>query len=508
MAFEDLCQHQFEQLGRRYTLGTLLQAIETFSQSPRFKLPFRESGQLNRANAVRLLTVHGAKGLEFNHVHVLWFNKAKANRNAMSFDPQVSPKAGVGLVVHKASDGESTLKHALYQATWHKPRTDLELRRLYYVALTRAKHRLRLYADAALIPNYPWILLPPQATRVVVHHETETPEVFTEAYEQAKHLSPLASREMTLLELSQPSVMQANPTLQRMIHALIPQHALPRYVSFSALHQLERCPAQYWYQHVQGLPKEQLLPAKQSLQHTLNANDTAALRGQALHRMIEAYYRFSKTSTDTELTAMVQQVLAQALGGLPPEEADPIAHDATHLYQRFLQSPYTLNALQANGYEVVGSEYELSFTLGKEATGLNAPYRFRGVVDVLIYNTRLETYGLIDFKTNRTLNEAQRQTYHEQLQMYRLGLASNNPDAELPPAECRLVHLTHEGDVREYPLDAVGFNGQASPWLKQKLNQLEALHYTTTPPDLATHPGNLPCQFCAYTRTCPIPKNR
>jgi hypothetical protein len=46
----------------------------------------------------------------------------------------------MGLMLKSTPNGEDTLKWQLAQLIWHKPRHRAEQQRLYYVALTRAKH--------------------------------------------------------------------------------------------------------------------------------------------------------------------------------------------------------------------------------------------------------------------------------------------------------------------------------------------------------------------------------
>jgi len=98
---------------------------------------FREAGGViplearENENAVRLMTVHGAKGLEFRHVFIL---RANANsfpcsykETLVAFPPQLRDPDSV------TEDDDQTL---------HKQ----EERRLFYVAMTRTRDSLRIYA--------------------------------------------------------------------------------------------------------------------------------------------------------------------------------------------------------------------------------------------------------------------------------------------------------------------------------------------------------------------------
>ena len=95
------------------------------------------------ADAVRLLTIHGAKGLEFPVTAVANLAKGggKGNRDSFRWDRITGPQ----IKAYWTNDGENSGYHNLLNRLY-SAREDAESRRLLYVAMTRARDHLILSA--------------------------------------------------------------------------------------------------------------------------------------------------------------------------------------------------------------------------------------------------------------------------------------------------------------------------------------------------------------------------
>lgn len=112
----------------RRTLDRIRRIVRLFDDRDLRQLP----AAAQSLDAVKLMTVHGSKGLEFRAVHFPGIN-ADAMPRAYRRDGCLPPE-GMVEGAHGEADAEERLSH------------DAEQECLFYVALTRAKDRLMLYA--------------------------------------------------------------------------------------------------------------------------------------------------------------------------------------------------------------------------------------------------------------------------------------------------------------------------------------------------------------------------
>jgi superfamily I DNA/RNA helicase len=124
------------------TLDEVLDILDQYAANPNQELPVAE--ELSGEDAVRIMTVFAAKGLEFPVVFVAYTDKGGSrggDDTTLLFDPQYAGKAGFGLILGKLN-GLDNLKKEVYQKSWIGPRSATEAQRVFYVALTRAKRKL------------------------------------------------------------------------------------------------------------------------------------------------------------------------------------------------------------------------------------------------------------------------------------------------------------------------------------------------------------------------------
>ncbi len=239
---------------------------------------FREAGgviplQANEnENAVRLMTVHGAKGLEFPHVFIL-----RALRPSF-------PNAFRETVVafpRELRDSDSDLAD-------DKVLHEQEERRLFYVAMTRARDSLRIYAreGTGKIDK-----TPPGYLRELMKNKSIAP------YFRAMQAGGAQS---TLDLAAAASLLYPDESRTTMWFELPVLEGLHKRLSASAVDTYQRCGLQF------KLERDWRIAAKPA---------AAMQYGAAIHRVLKTYFdsiRLGRPKTDEELIELFRIDLASA----------------------------------------------------------------------------------------------------------------------------------------------------------------------------------------------------
>ncbi len=409
-------------------------------------LPVGEALQpVAATEAVSLLTIHSAKGLEFPVVFLVNLRPPRPrDTERLFFDPD-----GLGFVM-KNWRGE---KHPRYQLTSPgAPAVTLaigERRRVVYVALTRAMDSLYVTATREeqtsaeveigdhdhFAEILSWALANPGKASVVEAEQLELPAI--------DHANGAVA----------PGVEVANEVLGH-FELVRPRHADDEVapareleLSFSQLHTFEICPVRYRFSQAWGVPA----PPDELLDRAARALSSTEL-GAAVHAALAAWHAGG--------------------GDLLTLYEGPAA--GREMLKGYRQQPLASAA-------TLGVEVEFKLRAGGVRIG--------GVVDRVC-----ELDGrtvLVDYKTNATLDDALLAAYELQLRLY--GLAARR--GLLPGGtEPRLVLY----DMRRGELREVAPHDEA---VELRVASVAALIKAG---DFALGPQhvNRPCHLCAYRKIC------
>jgi DNA helicase-2/ATP-dependent DNA helicase PcrA len=412
------------------------------------ELPVGEAAEESTTTeAVSLLTIHAAKGLEFPVVFLVNLRPPRPrDTERLFFDPD-----RLGFVM-KIWRGE---KHPRYVETSPgAPAVALaigERRRIVYVGLTRTKDALYVTATreeptAAEVglddqdhfaEILSWALAHPESAELVEAEQLELPvsRVANGRSGDAAVVTAVLDR----LEQIRPRAVETGSGPSRVVE-----------LSFSQLHDFELCPIRYRFSQVWGVPAppDDLLP------------------------------RFVRAAGSTELGATVHEALAawHSMGGdLLEHYRGPEA--GREMLERYRGTP--LASARTMGVEV-GFNLRIGDT------------RVRGVVDRIC-----ELDGrtvLVDYKTNATLDARSLEAYSIQLRLYGLAARRGLLGVGATSFQPTLVLFDlRRGEAKEVAADDAGVEARVAA---------AAAHIAAGDFSLGPEHAERPCNLCAYRPIC------
>ncbi len=355
-------------------------------------------------DAVRLMTIHAAKGLEFPLVCVADLGRAEP-RDSVAVDMSADGRVGLRLPDPEGGPGLAVLDAPTLAEEAARAEREEE-RRLLWVAATRAKRRLVVsgaldldepgsgrgcgpmdWLAPALVPDLreaagngrragvcrrPW-----EGRQARVAWRLLVPEAAGEEL-GARDGAPTGEEPHTDRSATQPAVV-ATPVVAS------PEPALSS-ISYSALDSHRRCGYRYYLERVLRLPATRDLPPERGARGSLDA----LTRGTIVHELLEgADLRRPAPPTDAQISARLAAHAAPAT----PENLDDLRGLLTGFFGSGLRE-------RMAGAHRVRRELPFAFALptGHEDEGARPPL-VEGVIDA--YCREVDGTLVVDYKSDR-----------------------------------------------------------------------------------------------------------
>jgi ATP-dependent helicase/nuclease subunit A len=377
----------------------------------------RESeGQIDQtSNAVRLMTIHQAKGLEFPVVIIPDLQRL----SRVATDHWVMLDRHQGLTL-KVPDGRGNLVAGCTFSTFEKRHAYRELfesMRLLYVAATRAEDRLILSGATEEMAslnrsNDSWLKWIWQALELGERTQSGVVDVADDV--QLQLTVNLGDEELPPIEVEAEDELEPGPpgeSLREVFPLLRPVHATPgssiHRFSVTQLINYQRCPRQYYFERVLRLPSNDELAVWNNAEAPEPpSNINATLKGAVIHRFCERYTPGQNSEellrqSFAEVLRLRQAQLADRLVEINPEAAIrdllPLARNylSSVVFER-IERARKVSAVRPSGEPGLWSE--LSFRLRRPLGMLI------GIIDKLLITEDVDgslAAEIIDFKTNR-----------------------------------------------------------------------------------------------------------
>ena len=461
----------------RPSVGAFLEYLDTMEDEPAEEL---DSARLSGEDAVTLVTVHRAKGLEWENVAIPALardnfpSKTQQHPDPIRFPEFLPPEMRIDSVINDLPSAEKErtdyLRNRHTQQEW----------RVAYVAVTRAKRRLFVSGaywyglpEPSKRPKEPselFELIETHATSVSAGHAEagERPQTLRapdrlaapdplfedgwasalrQTMEDSARIEDMARR-LGLEEEYRERVSAMEDRLFRLAEPTVDEATdEPITTSVTGLVTYAQCPKRFYWSEVDPLPR---------------SRNPAAVRGTELHRRIELHQRgqvpFEEMSED--------------LYDHLPGEHGP----ASSGYKAYEQSRFADNAADL-------VEAPFSIELGPNQ-------KVRGRIDAIYRNGT--NWEIVDFKSGRPSEDPSRLV---QLQAY--AVAAQDVDFGIPGPETLEVTFAYLGGgltEESYRAD--------QKWLHQARKSLDELAEGIRSEDWDPAPGEW-CHNCDFLRFCP-----
>lgn len=344
-------------------IKNFLEYLKTIAADRNFEMPSVFTGEID---AVKLMTIHAAKGLEFPYTFVAGISGRRGNFEDSSVSVELNEDScNFGLMIHKFN-GKDSLKYLIYKEIYESVREAAEAKRRFYVAITRAERYLNV-----LVCNSPQRYLK---------------DLIGEKNGALQHL--VYPVEKASLTVENKSLNLAVPVRQAALNIVAPD--LPKEntdkmkVSFSQINTFNHCKRKYLLKYVYGYPE-------------LGQKPSGMTVGSILHNLIYHSFVNGKIFNNDEILEFSKNEILEK----------NVYSKVASLYSSFSKSKFA-KLIQKDISAEYGFEFEYKNCI------------FKGDIDLIVNNSD-GSIDVIDFKTNENLSKVL-PVYHKQMFIYKSAL--------------------------------------------------------------------------------------
>jgi len=374
-------------------------------------------------NAVRIMTIHSAKGLEFPVVFVPFAHKKFQYDKELFFDSSL----GAAFKVRAENNLDETVEPPLYTYLKRQSRlkTEAEEKRVFYVACTRARDMLVISGQlapglksssymkwtldglgldpATILPGR--VTLPETKIRLLVRDGSN----FVPGENQhALPVDIVTAKDQIPAPGAHSQLSQRNGKMDTLLIAPLQGQTKGEFFSATQIKTFLECPAKYYLKYVLGLPEKSGAPYHFDENEEPNDRILGELEGSLTHAVLQGLLRADATEDDVR--ARTRQ-LVRSTGGIEESQREKIVDAIVRNVWSFRQSAFGSSVLAS---QEVKTEFSISTVFGEDF--------LTGTIDRL-YKDGKGRWCIVDYKTDRVTAAAMNEkaaAYKPQLAFYAL----------------------------------------------------------------------------------------
>jgi ATP-dependent helicase/nuclease subunit A len=404
-----------------------------------------QADSVKTRDAVQIMTIHAAKGLEFPIVIL-----PQLQRN-FTYDKSgmLEPELGMHIRIPEADRQPFIAEHLRERS---QSRTVAEEKRILYVAMTRAKDHLILCSTLPKKqPSTNWLawisaafpeVFEPEVSEIVVnegilHYDGATR---TTLEERLTFALPFIRSASVILDSTDGAETIALPSFEPRYLGLVSSSLKGARYSATQLLRYKECPTKYFLSYNLGIPEEPKLAL--DVDEVSNEKISGSLLGQVVHLL------FAKLEVIAPKGALDEAAFDREIRSIffvleVWEGRDELSQIAKQHVQRFLRSPVAMEVLNAK-------EHFAEYSLQTQSADANILF---GIIDRL-YRTPDGIWNILDYKTERSTEHTSEARYEFQMRFYAYLVNRLFPDQQEIRAK---LFYTHTGDVTDYVFQAKDF---------------------------------------------------
>lgn len=350
----------------------------------------------SEGNAVQIMTIHSAKGLEFPVVFVPFLDKKFKYDDA----PYIDCKVGIGFQAMEENSNDKKIDPLIYRFLKQQShlKTEAEEKRIFYVACTRAKDMLVL--SGCLPENshsaLKWVLESLKLTSSEIEQGEYTVENFKLQVYTAPEQLNIAS-EVARVVASEKLI---GDILIDSLHGQIRNN----FFSATQIQTFKDCPTKYFLKYQLGMPEFEIRSIKFHEEDDPNDRIYGGIVGSITHSVLEKYQSFS----EEEIRSFILQNLKSEFV-IEDEKVSKVTYDILLQVKNYFESDFGKNVNQLAEYK---TEFTLNTVFGEDF--------LTGTLDRL-YKKSDGKWCILDYKTdNVTLNNIKNKAdrYYWQMAFY------------------------------------------------------------------------------------------